>query len=296
MTVPDNLSVKFSLHTKAKIETVSAEFPAQTTITAAGEPQPDTRVYEVAFKKLGENKLTINTTADARPTLEFFVTEPLETLIKKRAQFLVNKQTDQRPVPSVERRIRTVRHARQGTRTIDDPDIFLDRMVYALTCDDPGLSKAPFLSPRRTRRSRTRRRSRRSSTTSNISCGADCSGKMMSVLSIWRVRHAGLVHQSRSGAAEGLRRAPGERRDGTARSGQRTRVAVVRLPARDHAVFPHVSDREAVSRDVEVSRLVWIPQPRVGNGARVLYLSVRNLPSYYETPSGACTTSWWCWT
>jgi hypothetical protein len=31
------------------------------------------------------------------------------------------------------------------TRTIDDPDIFLDRMVYALTCDDPGLSKAPFL-------------------------------------------------------------------------------------------------------------------------------------------------------
>src|SRR6185369_13824773 len=29
--------------------------------------------------------------------------------------------------------------------TIDDPDIFLDRMVYALTCDDPGLSKAPYI-------------------------------------------------------------------------------------------------------------------------------------------------------
>jgi hypothetical protein len=31
------------------------------------------------------------------------------------------------------------------TRTIEDPDIFIDRMVYVLTCDDPGLCKAPFL-------------------------------------------------------------------------------------------------------------------------------------------------------
>jgi hypothetical protein len=30
-------------------------------------------------------------------------------------------------------------------RTIDDPDIFIDRMTYVLTCDDPGLCKAPFL-------------------------------------------------------------------------------------------------------------------------------------------------------
>jgi hypothetical protein len=30
-------------------------------------------------------------------------------------------------------------------RTIDDPDIFTGRMVYVLTCDDPGLCKAPFV-------------------------------------------------------------------------------------------------------------------------------------------------------
>src|SRR5437899_2082629 len=30
-------------------------------------------------------------------------------------------------------------------RTIDDPDIFLGRMVYTLTCDDPGLCKAPYV-------------------------------------------------------------------------------------------------------------------------------------------------------
>src|SRR6185295_15014292 len=68
MTVPDNLTARFSLRTKAKIEAVTAEFPEQTTI---GEITPadlkvrpayetaDTHVYEVAFKKLGENMLTI---------------------------------------------------------------------------------------------------------------------------------------------------------------------------------------------------------------------------------------------
>jgi hypothetical protein len=30
-------------------------------------------------------------------------------------------------------------------RTIDDPDIFTGRMVYVLTCDDPGLCKSPFV-------------------------------------------------------------------------------------------------------------------------------------------------------
>lgn len=33
----------------------------------------------------------------------------------------------------------------QVTRTIEDPDIFVGRMVCVLTCDGPGLSKAPFL-------------------------------------------------------------------------------------------------------------------------------------------------------
>ena len=30
-------------------------------------------------------------------------------------------------------------------RTFDDPDIFKGRMVYVLTCDDPGLCKAPYV-------------------------------------------------------------------------------------------------------------------------------------------------------
>ncbi|HUL74085.1 MAG TPA: DUF5695 domain-containing protein [Vicinamibacterales bacterium] len=149
MTVPSDLTARFSLHTKAKIERIEPEFPADTTMTILGAPRvppvPDTHVYEVAFRKLGENELTIVHDGGRRTYLEFFVTEPMETLIKKRAAFLVNRQQIKDPskwwngvYAIYDMRAKTV-------RTIDDPDIFLDRMVYALTCDDPGLSKAPYL-------------------------------------------------------------------------------------------------------------------------------------------------------
>jgi hypothetical protein len=149
MTVPDNLSARFSLHTKAKIESVTAEFPAQTTIAPLADPavpaQSDTHVYEVAFKKLGENRLTITHDGGRKTYLEFFVTEPMETLIKKRAAFLVNKQQIKDPSKWWNGVYGIYDMRAKVTRTIDDPDIFLDRMVYALTCDDPGLSKAPYI-------------------------------------------------------------------------------------------------------------------------------------------------------
>jgi hypothetical protein len=92
MTIPDDLTAKFSLHTKATIESIEAEFPAQTGITKVGEPQPGVHVYEVAFKQLGENMLTIHHDGGRKTYLEYFVTEPIETLIRKRAAFIVNRQ------------------------------------------------------------------------------------------------------------------------------------------------------------------------------------------------------------
>ena len=149
MTVPDNLAARFSLRTKAAIESVTPEFPAQTTIRQLDEPVvprvAGTRVYEVSFKKLGENLITITHDGGRKTYLEFFVTEPLETLIKKRAAFLVNRQQIKDP-SKWWNGVYGIYDARaKVVRTIDDPDIFLDRMVYALTCDDPGLAKAPYL-------------------------------------------------------------------------------------------------------------------------------------------------------
>lgn len=145
MTVPENLAARFSLHTKARIEAIQAEHPGQTTIRSLGEPAPGHHVYEVSFKKLGENMLTIVHDGGRRTFLEFFVTEPMETLIKKRAAFIVGKQQIKDPSKWWDGAYGPYDMKAKVTRTIEDPDIFLDRMVYALTCDDPGLCKAPFI-------------------------------------------------------------------------------------------------------------------------------------------------------
>jgi hypothetical protein len=145
MTVPENLNARFSLHTKASIESIQAEFPAQTTIRALGKPKPDTHIYEVTFARLGENMLTIKHDGGRQTYLEFFVTEPMETLIKKRASFIVAKQQIKDSTKWWNGVYGPYDMKAKVTRTIEDPDIFLDRMVYALTCDDPGLSKAPYI-------------------------------------------------------------------------------------------------------------------------------------------------------
>lgn len=150
MTVPSDLSATFSLRTKAAIESVTAEFPGQTTIAPLpslplASARADTRLYAVTFRTLGENMLTITHDGGRKTYLEFFVTEPLETLIKKRASFLVNRQQIKDPTKWWDGVYGPYDMKAKVVRTIDDPDIFLDRMVYALTCDDPGLAKAPYL-------------------------------------------------------------------------------------------------------------------------------------------------------
>jgi len=100
---------------------------------------------EVTFKHLGENKLTIHHDDDRKTYLEYFVTEPLETLIKKRASFIINRQQIRDPGKWWDGVFGPYDMRNQVVRTIDDPDIFTGRMIYVLTCDDPGLCKAPFV-------------------------------------------------------------------------------------------------------------------------------------------------------
>ncbi len=145
MTVPENLIARFSLRTRAKIEEVRSEFPDRTRVRSLASPAPGTLLYEAAFEKLGENLLTIVHDGGRKTYLEFFVTEPMETLIKKRARFLVERQQVRDPSKWWNGVYAPYDMAAKKVRTIEDPDIFLDRMVYALTCDDPGLSKAPFI-------------------------------------------------------------------------------------------------------------------------------------------------------
>lgn len=97
MVVPSDLYALIALRTKNKIDSVKAEFPEKTKIEYLGQKQKDIHIYKVTFSKLGENLLTVNYDGNKRMPLEFFVTEPLETVIKKRAAFLVNKHQHRDP-------------------------------------------------------------------------------------------------------------------------------------------------------------------------------------------------------
>ncbi len=145
MTVPNDLTVRVALRTRARIEALEAEFPADTTVADLGPAAPGCRVWEVAFRRLGENMLTIRHDGGRRTILEFFVTEPLETLIRKRASFIVNRQQIRDPSKWWDGVFAPFDMEHNVLRTFDDKDIFTGRMVYVLTCDDPGLGKAPFV-------------------------------------------------------------------------------------------------------------------------------------------------------
>ena len=64
------------------------QYLGATNVGASGVYQ----LYGVQFSQLGENELTIQYGNGRSMYLEFFVTEPIETLIKKRAAFLVSHQ------------------------------------------------------------------------------------------------------------------------------------------------------------------------------------------------------------
>jgi len=90
MVVPTDLPALIALRTTQAIRAVEAEHPGQTTVTRLGQQEGGAAVYEVRFARLGENVLTVRYGDDRWLTLEFFVTEPLETLVRKRAAFLVS--------------------------------------------------------------------------------------------------------------------------------------------------------------------------------------------------------------
>ena len=92
---------------RTTIAAIEAEHPARDADRARSARSADgTRVYRVRFSRLGENMLRgpLRQRASGR-TLEFFVTEPLETVIQKRAAFLVSHAPAQGSRQVVRRRL-----------------------------------------------------------------------------------------------------------------------------------------------------------------------------------------------
>nr|ACX49742.1 conserved hypothetical protein [uncultured marine bacterium 1n22] len=145
MTVPNDLSAIFSMRTKHNDYEISAEFPDKTSIELVDEPQVDTRSYLVRFTRLGENLLTVKYGDSSYMNLEFFVTEPLETLIKKRTSFLVDRQ-QHRGTGRWYEGLFSVWDMREAVlRGPENTGGFDGWYGYTLTCDDTALPKAPFI-------------------------------------------------------------------------------------------------------------------------------------------------------
>ena len=91
MTVPIGLECKIYLRTKLKEISLKSEYENETKIDEI-ESELDNYLFSVSFQKLGENLITIVDKNGFRSYLQFFVTEPLETMIKKRSDFITKNQ------------------------------------------------------------------------------------------------------------------------------------------------------------------------------------------------------------
>lgn len=142
MTVPIDLPTRFSLRTHNKIREITAEHAQDTTIKPIGSTVNGVHLYSVKFSHLGENMLTVRYGKDEYFALDFFVTQPLETMIKKRARFLMAHEQWNDPKRWYNGLYSQWDMKHQVLRSPDDLD---GLQSYAVACDDPALGKAPFL-------------------------------------------------------------------------------------------------------------------------------------------------------
>jgi hypothetical protein len=143
MTVPADLFTCIAVRSQDPIQSIVAEHPEQTKIESLGEKE-GRRVYRVKFDRLGENMLIVNHGAGRATRLEFFASEPLETLIHKRAAFIAKHQ-----VRDAARWYNgLLAEWNMDSQVQLGPDNY-DRIkgwrIYEVTCDDPGLSKPAYL-------------------------------------------------------------------------------------------------------------------------------------------------------
>ncbi|MFZ5942075.1 MAG: DUF5695 domain-containing protein, partial [Bacteroidota bacterium] len=145
MTIPSDLTARFSLHTLNRIDSVVAEYPQETRVSFLGEKQKDQLIYEVQFSHLGENLISVYYNGGEKTGLEFFCTEPLETLVKKRAAFISGQQQHIDSTRWYDGLYSVYDMKNSVLRGPDNTDGFDHWWGYVLSCDDPGLCKAPYL-------------------------------------------------------------------------------------------------------------------------------------------------------
>ncbi len=92
MMLATNMTAKIDLHTSATINSLTAQVPAQTTITSLGTVATDHKIYQLSFKQLGQNNVTVSYGNGMTTTLQFYVIEPIDAALQRHATFMINNQ------------------------------------------------------------------------------------------------------------------------------------------------------------------------------------------------------------
>ncbi len=142
MTVPTDLSATFSLRTRDRIRAIVPQYPASTRLRYLGERGRNVFVYRVHFSRLGENTLTVQYGRGRYLPLQFFSTLPLESLIKKRAAFIVSHEQHRNPKKWY---YGLFSQWDMKDQVLRGPDNLGGLRRYMVACDDPILGKAEFL-------------------------------------------------------------------------------------------------------------------------------------------------------
>jgi Family of unknown function (DUF5695) len=145
MTVPTNLFAEIALDTTQQVSSITAEFPAATQLQFLGT-NGAYQLYQVQFSQLGENMLTINYGVNQKSYLEFFVTEPIETLFKKRSAFLVSHQQWQSPTNGWYQGL--FADWNENDQVLNSPsnyDTISGFVIYEVASDDAGESRPAYM-------------------------------------------------------------------------------------------------------------------------------------------------------
>jgi hypothetical protein len=146
MVVPRDLPAHFALLMQHKVVRIAPEFPNETKVERLDQRVAGAERFRVKFNRLGENRLVVHYADDRTMPLEFFVTEPLETLLKKRAAFIAKNQQHRDPSKWYDG-LFSLWDRRQPTgRNLLGPDHLGGQHPYAVSgSDDPSNGKSLLL-------------------------------------------------------------------------------------------------------------------------------------------------------
>jgi len=143
-TLPRDLTARVAIRTKGHIDSLVAEHPAKTTIKPVA-PESPYQLFDISFQSLGEQTITVYYNGGEKCVMEFFSTEPLETLVKKRSSFITNHQQHKAPGKWWDGLYSVYDMKYSKLRGPEDTDGFDGWWGYVLACDDPALGKAPYV-------------------------------------------------------------------------------------------------------------------------------------------------------